>query len=380
MQALQARQPSNLASSRRQGFTLIELLIVVGILVVVATMTLAAFSFATSGESTRSASRQLQSYISGARDRAIYAKQPRGIRLMLDADNPKTSTSAVYVGAPAAWTDGMIRLDRLDQNPKDNVADTKDVLVVRGFQTDWSVLAERGLLATGSRIKIPATKTGTWYTVIVNLVTSPATGLLTLETQDDPVTGIKATEILRLTTPYRVEGTTPADRIDAFEGEQATYQLEIPATVLPNQEPMLLPKGTVVDLDASRIPQGWRPAAAGGSYSGEIDIVFSPRGTVTGPLAAAGVLHLYVSTTSDVLHFSALRGNVLGSANPIVPGEQYTTADGEAHTTGSRSLVSIFTQTGRISSHPVNPVDVQVPIGFADDPYYFAERGETDAE
>ena len=141
---------------------------------------------------------------------------------------------------------------------------------------------------------------------------------------------------------------------------------------------MLLPEGTVIDLDASRLPSAWRPQASGGSYSSEIDIVFSPRGTITGPLAAAGVLHLYVSTTEDVLQASSVRGEVLGSANPIVPGEEFV-VDGETHITGSRSLVSIFTQTGRISSHPVNPVDAD-SNGAADDPYYFAERGKADAE
>lgn len=364
-------------SGRRRGFTLIELLIVVGILVVLATMTLLAFNFALDGESTRAASRQLQSYIAGARDRAIYAREPRGIRLMLDADNPKTATSAVYIGSPKSWTDGQIRLDRIDADG-DGAADDPEVYVVRGFQTDWSVLAERGLLATGSRIKIPASKTGSWYTVIANINVS--TGLPVLERETDPVTGITNTEILRLSTPYREDGTTPSTRIDAFEGDgPSAYELEIPATVLPNQEPMLLPEGTVIDLDASKLASSWLPLTAGGSYSSQIDIVFSPRGTITGSLAASGILHFYVCERDDVTQVSSIRAAVWrGQPNSIVPGEEYT-VDAETYTTGSRSLVSVFTQTGRVSSHPVNPIDSNSD-GAADDPYYFAERGEVDAE
>ena len=40
--------------------------------------------------------------------------------------------------------------------------------------------------------------------------------------------------------------------------------------------------------------------------------------------------------------------------------------------------MSIFTQTGAVSVHPVDPTDtLNGGNGFADDPFYYAETGES---
>src|SRR5262245_58618324 len=63
---------------RRDGFTLVELLVVVGILLIVAAMTLSVVSVAMNGDRTRGAARQVQSYLEGARGRAIYGGKNKG--------------------------------------------------------------------------------------------------------------------------------------------------------------------------------------------------------------------------------------------------------------------------------------------------------------
>ncbi|MFN5533714.1 MAG: Tfp pilus assembly protein FimT/FimU, partial [Planctomycetaceae bacterium] len=75
---MQAQQP------RREGFTLVELLVVMGILVLLASVTLMAFNSNRGGDRIRSAARSAQSAFLSARDRAMQAKDLRGIRLIVN--------------------------------------------------------------------------------------------------------------------------------------------------------------------------------------------------------------------------------------------------------------------------------------------------------
>ena len=78
--------------SRRAGFTLIELLITISIFLILATVTLTAVSAFQGGDQVTGSARQVQSYISGARDRAIYTvrtdegPRARGVRLLVNTD------------------------------------------------------------------------------------------------------------------------------------------------------------------------------------------------------------------------------------------------------------------------------------------------------
>ena len=112
-----------------------------------------------------------------------------------------------------------------------------------------------------------------------------------------------------------------------------TYELELKPTVLPGQEPLRLSSGIAIDLFNSRIPgnwyqqrslvkgsalppadKGWDAGTASYYYNGwgvwsiegtdpsnaandiyrqyspRMDIMFSPQGSVTGPLATIGML------------------------------------------------------------------------------------------
>lgn len=390
----------------RRGFTLIELLVVVGVMVALMTMTLMAFNFVMDGEATGSGARQLQSYIAGARDRAIYAKAPRGIRLMVDSevDGGFAVSSVVYIGAPEPWTEGeYVRLERT-QNPaalraasiNGRILNTDEVTTVRGYGTLWHVLIQRGLLTEGSRIKIPATKSGTWYSVSFPRNTAGNV----LDGSNNPFyvqsTPTGTSQVLWLTTPYRSNADTPAGEAIAFEQEIFSYELEIPATILPNQEPMLLPQGAVVDMAASKIPRSWFTSprswfTSNGTLVQNLDLVFSPRGTVRGPLAAAGVLHLCITTTEDAIQFNEKRRALIalntGYALPLVPAETYAFSGADAEDengvarvdTGTRAIVSVFTQTGRVSTHAIYAVDSNTD-DVADTPYKNAEEGKVGGE
>jgi len=394
---------------RTSGFTIIELLIVVAILLVLTTFTIVAIDFTFQSERIGAGARQVQSMISGARDRAIRYRKPIGVRFLVDQDpdNGRMVSSMVYVGATDYWREGHITLKRPDFN-NDGTADSDSVLFVEGDpQTRWNKLRLRGFLgiyedfdgdgvldpgedinANGildretPRIKIPGDKNGTWYRVKTHWLgnTRPGFGHLT--------------NSLELVREFRDPGTTPPSEVIAFEGTgHNTYLLELPPRVLPDAEPVLLPDEVVIDLDASVIPVEWRPP--GGGYtvacSSRMDLMFSPRGTVTGSAAGLGVLHFYLGLRQDVQNCMIAPGPgprpaVNGSGQPRVPSDALFNALPNSPPVGDRALVTLFASTGRVASYPIAPEDQFINFGgsagsagsdgYLDDPFVYAELGE----
>ena len=393
----------------RRGFTLVELLVVVGIALLLTTFTVLGINFTFESERVRSGSRQLQSMLEGARDRAIFAREPRGVRFLLDNDplNGRKVSSMVYIGAGEEWREGSIILRRPDfvdgsGNPQsDNVVDSIDfdndgaspeteLFMVEGSpETLWNNLLLRGYLppfeydSNGNgtldpvedvnsngvwdqrtaRIKIPGDKNGTWYTVS------------TFWLGKDP----QRPNRLQLMTQYRDPGTTPDGVINGFEdgAGPTSYILELPPRVLPDAEPILLPGNVVIDLDGSAVPDSWRPPAGAAEtvpYSNRMDILFSPRGTVTGPESAAGLLHFYLALAADVDDsFVVLsRPQVNQGDSPLIPGDGQFSAEKPV---GDRALVSVFTQTGKVAAFPLNTTDADAD-GYADDPFSQVTRGK----
>jgi prepilin-type N-terminal cleavage/methylation domain-containing protein len=218
------------AARPHAGFTLVELMIVISLILLLAVMTASAINTSISGDKVRGGARQVQSFLGGARDRAIYSKAPRGVRFLLDSTNNRTVSSMVYIAPTDDWTQGTIQMEW-----KDGI-----VKVVRGFDNDtsglaiptgWLNLYNQGLLKNGIRIKIPDNNTGEWYTVNTSL-------LATATPSDIPR--------LQLLTKLSIAATQTANQSDfqpAFQSGTGptTYRLELPPTVLPNQEPVLLP-------------------------------------------------------------------------------------------------------------------------------------------
>lgn len=426
------------SSSMRLGFTLIEILVVISILAILTVITVTSFNLAIGSDQTRGASRQVQSYLAGARDRAIYAKEPRGVRFLIDPDNPTVVTSMVYIAPSPNWEQGIIRLERTDAD-SNGTADSPDVFYVRGDGTDWASLSLRGLITAGSRIKIPGDDSGTWYVIDVN---------------GSGVAG--GTELLRLTTPYRDPGTSEPTEVIAFTpgSGPSTYQLELPPVVLSGAEPTLLPNNTGIDLDRSLIPASWQPPinltyvdqgedlqpgkagvddnGSGGVddnaellwpgtddfrvYSSQLDLMFSPRGSILGSEAGDGKIHFVIDTLENI-QSSWLRNTAYEEGDRVqLPARQayaftpydrtyvctnagtsggnagvfLTTADPGPRVEGSTfttdgsvtwrvelnstpSLLTVFTRTGSINAYPMFFDDFAT---LPPDVFRYAETGE----
>ena len=412
----------------RNGFTLIELLVVVTILALLLTMTVMAVNFNRDNERVVSATLQIQSFLSGARDRAIYAKEARGVRFFLDTTNYRAVTAMAYIDPAEYWSDGVIQLRRWDLNdngvtdtsPADIVGDgtanedPTQVRVVAGADPGWWELKRRGLLFDGLRIRIPKGPTGTWYSVNTRLI--------------DTTAAKTDVQKLILEVAYADPGDTQTSQAIAFtSGGPVDYELELPPRILP-MDPVRLPVDTIIDLDASKVPLSWRPGtalASGGSgnlqYSQFMDVVFSARGNIIGGAAAEGVIHFYVCDAQDsitlkeayvpsrtpvpavsgtmaftengipldisrVMRFNAeIRGNRFIPTNeirtqnaPWLIGHD-TSAGEDPYLCRDRRVVTLFTQTGGVSTHPVNVASDTAPDfdGIEDDPFLFAETGRT---
>lgn len=393
------RATARRALRQRAGFTLIELMVVVGLLVLIASMTVAAINVNTNNDKVRAGSRQLQSYLAGARDRAIYSKAPRGVRFLLTPTNSpsessRTVSSMVFIAPTDPWTQGTIQLERLDANNDGTVdnyvnspPNNPPTVIVRGYdndpnhpyapQTEWASLYYQGLLSDGARIQIPANN-GNWYTI---------TNTKQLESASLP--GFSGTYVpprLELTSDYSGPrgGMTDGSSVAAFNqgsGPQ-TYLLELPPSVLPNQDPVLMPKGAVIHLDrcsnsfepatasgrGNKLPDFWRHSPSttlpvdpsGFDYTSRMDVLFSPRGVVVGQAAQRGIIHFYIADQKDADQ------DKLDWASSTASAPEFGPRSIDGYERGDKVLLSLFTRTGAISTHHVHPTDT----------FKYAETGE----
>jgi type II secretory pathway pseudopilin PulG len=392
-------------AGRNASFTLLELLISLGIILILATLTMRLLNATLNSDRIRNGSRELQSFLAGARDRAIHAGQPRGVRLILDPLDRSTVRSFVYIGAPSTFTEGS----QLTIDPFGNISfftpNNSATVAPTPSPTSavWTNLWNRGLLTDGTPIQLTV---GT--TTINAYLTVAATGM----------SAPGPTGFAIMTAPT---GTFPIDNPLVPLGIGATYALQLGPTILPGDEPRSLPQGIVIDLDNSVLPASW---TAPGGYSDKLDILFSPSGTVMGPVAASGRIHFVLSEYTDAsvpipnaagsttgvplmdinstwqpgtayqpeqwvvpnpqndLAFRCVAaGTSLGniSLTPLfttaAPGQQFLegpppgtagTPKWECYNPKTRLIVSLATRTGRVTTSPVSPSDR----------YRFAETGE----
>lgn len=352
----------SLTNLRRRGFTLVELLVVMMIMITLLAIATAAIKINIDADRVRGAARSVQSYFLGGRDRAIYAKAPRGVRLILNtasnSANPRTVSSMVFIEPTDPWVGQVQIMPFNTAMPWNSVTNPMNRVRLRNVNEvpNWQQLNARNLLvdAARPRIQIPATDRGVWYTI----ATVDVAG---------------AFQDVILTTEYRNPNST------ALNDE--TAQIELPPVPIPNEEPFQLPRNVVIDLDAcssnrnftppNKLPGTWTYANPAGPppaflYRKQLDVLFSPRGAVTGPSASSGVIHLYV--TEQAAADNQLDAAYTGGGPIAIP---------------DKFAVSIFTRTGNIIVSPINATDAfnngsgaVGADGIADDPFFYPERGE----
>ncbi|VAX41870.1 hypothetical protein MNBD_PLANCTO02-2907, partial [hydrothermal vent metagenome] len=286
--------------SSRLAFTLVELLVVMSILLILAGITLATINVTMNSERIGMGSRQVQAFIEGARDRALHAGQPRGVRFIIDqnlsdspgATNPKFyCRSMVYIGPPTLLNNGFVSVDTSLPNTE-----------LTSFPSNWNNYYQRGLLADGARIRIFNSTETNWY--ILKIV-------------DDGSGNISQVFLTR-----------------SFTGSSSTgqsYELQLEPAVLPLQEPRQFAQGIVIDVANSDVPTSWRSGTT--FQNTKLDIMYGPNGAVFGPAASSGSIHLLLA---DIVDTAQGRG------------------PGDPNKEGGEQIISIITKTGTTSTHAVH--------------------------
>lgn len=300
MQSRTARTCTTTARPRQghsAGFTLIELLVAMSIFLILTTMTIVMVNISMDSERIGSAARQVQSYVLGARDRAIHAGEPRGVRFLLDPNNPNTVNAMLYIGSPAKFTSGTLHIGG---------ASMGNERYLQPQTTRWSQLRQRGMLVDYAPVWIGPNRL---YNTIVYV--GEVGGIDTWQLQRDYPGASSTGSPLTITE----------------------YALQLQPVILPNQEPRLLPQGIVIDLANSQLPAAWSSAWGSATAPDSMDVLFSPRGQVTGRLSAAGAIRLVLADVIDV---------------------EQNRAVGASTKEGDELIVNISTQGGGVTTHAVN--------------------------
>ena len=364
--------------SNRTGFTMIELLIAVSILVILTTLTVSAFNVNDADRVSNSIG-TFKNALEGARSRAINSGEVRGLRLIVDANDPRMVKSMVYIGS-AGTLEGELTIGGYNSSAnRYQVTDTSN---------DWRSLGngQRALIKEGSRIEIPA-NSGRWYTVAEPPLNSTDDNML--------LSGIF--------TPGEWIGTS---YIEIPSGANFSYRLELEPTVLDGAEPILLDPQTCIDLDGSRVPGRWRNLEdrdgdrmfddtsmgavdvdvdgdgqfdyVGAYNANQMQILFAPDGTLTGTSKTSGIMSFRFAYVSDVVLFQGAREISQSSSFPAY--SNYSLFMMPANPEKEHKALTIFPQTGGIVITDIDPTTSGTAGGFnsnlASQPFSYALLGK----
>jgi prepilin-type N-terminal cleavage/methylation domain-containing protein len=426
-------------SQPRSAFTLIELLVVIGILLALAATTLVVWNSTADNDRVRSAARQLQSALLGARDRAIFAQKfvteanrptSRGLRLLrvrgalavnemtfVEANDPVEWTGAEPT-LPTLQNPNLARLFRRNSNgssnPSFDPADTIDLLIEPANEVGtFDRLKALGLIQEGAtRVQLNETPRN-WRQFSfkqTDLVTDLPSGRVRLIPDVAPgasgMRNFEATSTMQyLPDPPNPPNTPNPDYDKELAYRNVEVKIEIRPTPIANEAVLRLPAGMGISLsiaedadfdgviDAGEDKNGNGVLDGQGSQFSlaglftppdttapqEFDIMFSPRGTVTGPLAAQGLILFLIGSLEDIERGIDPRWV---DATLLPAPVQTVLADNPAR--NNWVVLCIYPQTGYVVTSPLdlrdefnNQTGASGADGYADDIFRFARAGET---
>lgn len=415
----------------RTGFTLIEMILVILVILILAGLTVAVVGRTVDGDRVRGGARQVQNYLAGARDRAIYAASRLedattippaiGVRFLPDPAMTIPDADPSTPGDQPAYRafGSMVFVQEVDPLPtRLTVYQEEDpagsgIYVWRasqfaegssGLESFGQSSGEFPLRAAGNLILrglIPGRREGgvpTFYLpVYFDRDSSKEAYFIRFTLNDLRQDGNpnppnpSNLQTLASGTWWLFEGTLSKPYFDSASDAYTPQmcRFRVLPSVMPSEEPRYLPRGCVVDVQSSSIGGAIGGLADSLRMDGSFDIMFNSRGIVEGPLAAVGQVHLVVADNEDVE-----RGFRIGSAFVNADGTPYTSttgspapadADGDGNPDerrGEEFIVSVRTQTGSIYSSDVSPVadGSQIPPDtngpyLRDYPFWYADGG-----
>ena len=364
----------------RSAFTLVELLVVITILLILSTLVFAVFNTGRSSDRLRSAARIAQSAFLGAKDRALHAKDLRGIRLTRDATNTSLVNGFVFIQSLGnlSYATGSIQLERLDMD-NNGFADSSDVLVIRGNSAPTTPTVDfdvkTAFFSSPARIRIPS-QTGQWYTF-----STTTTGPYALSASN---------ECLLLQSSFSGTPDQIMPNVVAYLKSNtvtSSCDIQLLNDLLPFHQPITLSSAVVIDL---RFSSANVQSLATNS---NIDVMFSPRGAVSGYIAGLGPMHFLLRDLKDATATAnfqiqdASSNNVACGGLIVGPDVRASTAVGYWGTQdpnqNDRLILTVFPQTGLVQIFEIDPTDkvnnytgAATPDGLADNLFNFAQQGK----
>jgi type II secretory pathway pseudopilin PulG len=390
----------------RSAYTLVELLTVILIIMLISAVTLPAVIGGLRQRKVSEAARILQAALVGARDAAIHAGAPRGIRLLADPSQP-TGILACNRFSPIEpagdYTEGRVFINDAWADPVPGAPPGHRLVYESLFdpagmpnaRTSWA-----WNVRVGDRFRFG--DSGRWYTVIgptvvanpemfVNYGTSvPPSGdgvqrelLWLVNGQDDDRDGFtdEAWDGLDNDLDGTPDNPAPGNRdweAETWLGDQrhngatnVTYTLSRRPVLTRSARETQLPAGTFIDLttwDSTR-ERSRLPVLPGGL----VEVLIQPSGQVvpttlySSPASAgmgAAFMHFWIAESDD-LHQPVAQANVpyrlpMPSNAPLYPAAGDTNWR-SAPLTGERRLVTLFARTGNVVTGPIEPA---TPLGI----------------
>ena len=294
-----------------------------------------------------------------------------------DANNNATVDTSEVQSRP--WA----RLARMQYRVRPHLGVTDNAFL------DLSTTPEQvplGVLTPGVRIEIPAFSEQ-WYTISPEYF-DPAGDLLTL-VESVPTS-------LRRQVSISGGGTAAVPRAERTLG--VSYRMDLGLSVMPEYGSVDLPAGVVIDLDGSVLPTPANPIdslpaswGAAATYPEQVDIVFSPNGSLIASQAGDGVLAMLITTLDDAVRsrqandgataptyrHPQTRVEVNGSTFDRGDYAYAVVADDagsqEPFIQDERRIVAVYAQTGQVASFDV--ASDGVTDGLADAPLANATKG-----
>jgi prepilin-type N-terminal cleavage/methylation domain-containing protein len=352
------------SAANRSAFTLVELLVVIA--VIVALLGLVAAVAPRFGERQRPSrgAGQLQSWLNLAKQRALRDQRPRGIRLP-SVSNPawppgvSYETELQFIELPEVFTGGQLWVP-YNQTA---TADRYSYVFISGVEMQTQSDSVNAAVMPGDVLKVDEPN---WEPRRIRAVT-PTTypqiaGTVYRLTLDQDLGGPYPIQlpIVPLGSPqprqYPKEPPPPTE----------AYRILRSARPMPGEPLLTLPKDVGIDISREyvapsnpRLPYWYRlfPPNGNTGGNGPFDILFEPSGRVIG--------------------FESTLGNriclwVRDISTDVGPTQM---PDGE------NSLITIYTRTGQVTAHPVDPSGI-LQINTATDntlwnPFRFTQDGKS---
>jgi hypothetical protein len=149
-------------------------------------------------------------------------------------------------------------------------------------------------------------------------------------------------------------------------------ELQLGNEIAPFTEPIAMPTGMVIDLKwSSASAQALATSLEATGALGKIDLMFTPRGNITGAPSVMGPLHFLIHDLQDAV---AREPGPNGTTTPLSPISPKNRSD--------KIILTIFPTTGNVQSFPIDPTDLinnetkaAGADGLADDLFRFARNG-----